>query len=61
VILTWSSIKIKINKYSSKMVERGNIDTPLIHEHDRSLSWLSTGISIIIKKNKIKKRVAGLS
>ena len=31
---------------NGKIVERGKIDTPTQHIHDRSLSWLRTGTSI---------------
>ena len=36
----------KIPKSNIKIVEKGKIDTPNTHIHDRSLPWLGTGTSI---------------
>jgi hypothetical protein len=41
-----STIVGTIPKSNIKIIERGKIDTPNIQIHDRSLSWISTGISI---------------
>ena len=35
-----------LNNSKIKIVERGKIDTPNTHIHDRSLSWFGTGTSI---------------
>jgi len=41
-----------ISKSNITIVERGKIDTPNTHVHDRSLSWL--GIDISIKSGGVK-------
>ena len=46
---------MKIPKGNIKIVERGKIDTPDTHLHDRILSWLGTGTSI--KGRRIDKNV----
>jgi len=38
--------KIPCCRNSSKIIERGNIDTPSTYIHDCSLSWLGTVTSI---------------
>ena len=42
------SIKLSRNfqNLSTKSVDRAKLDTPSTHIHDRSLSWLGTGMSI---------------
>ena len=36
-----------VPQFNAKMVEMGKINTPNRHIHDRSLSWLETGTSIL--------------
>ena len=36
-----------------KIVEKEKIDTPNTQIHDRSLSWLDTGTSILSVRNKV--------
>ena len=38
--------------FNSKIVEKGQIDTPNTQIHDHSLSWLGTGTSI--KSGRVK-------
>ena len=35
-----------VTKFNVKVAERGKMDTPNIHIHNRSLFWLGTGTSI---------------